>query len=167
MKGIGTMRHASATVLAPAMLVLLVGCASGPQPFPMVIEPSSSLRGSILVDVIGANKSDLSDWESCSVTKYFQPGNPKRQDADKVTFHIEPGVNTPYRLEVTDEIWNRWKHAGVDHLVVMADLPTVAEDGPRRKILSLNPDDYPDAKELEVEIQQSGVRVLTRQRTGR
>jgi len=165
MKGIESMSLAFRRVLIAAMIAFVAGCSSGPTKYPVVIAPHPSIEGSILVDVIGATKSDLSDWESYPVTKYFQADNPKRRDADKVTFKIVPGQTQ--RLETTDEIWARWDRAGVSHLVIMADLPNVAEDAPRRKILSLYPDDWVGAKQLDVEIQQSGIRVLTRQRAQR
>ena len=138
----------------------VAGCASKPFKYPLVI--AQQAEGSILVDVVGLKQSELPDWESYSVTKYWQPGDLRRRDAkdNMVSFKVEKGK--PFRLETTDPIWKRWQERGVEYLFVVADLPGVTEDGPRRKTLSLYPEQWRGGtKALELEIQQSRVSVMT------
>ena len=138
----------------------VAGCASKPFKYPLVIDQRA--EGSILVDVVGLKKSELVDWESYSVTKYWQPGDLRRRDAkdEMVSFKVVKGQ--PFRLEPTDAIWKRWQQRGVEYLFVVADLPGVTDDGPRRKTLSLFQQDWQDGtRGLNVEIQQSRINVLT------
>ena len=143
----------------------LSGCAAAPKKYPVIIVGGETVRGSVIVDVVGVTPAELRDWESYSVSKYFEPSNPKRRDADKVSFKITKGYQ--YTLPITDAMWSRWEKRGVSHLMVLADLPNIQEDPPRRVPLSLFPRDWVKTKQLELEILESGVRILTKQRVAK
>lgn len=120
-----------------------MGCSGAPKakPYTLSFEPSQSVSGmSIQVDVIGVTSVDLNDWQSCSVDKYWEPGNPMRADAVKKTLQISG--SKPAILNESDVVWADWiQSRGATHLVIIANLPGQFSPGasdPRRKIIPLD-----------------------------
>ena len=121
-----------------------------------------------MVDVIPVNTYDLERLKSYSINKYWQAGDPMRQDLPKVSFSFVSGNNLDRELKATDPKWQQWTKSGVQYLVIIADLPGVYQDGltgsqdPRRQILPICKCYWPSkTKDLVVEVQASGVRIVT------
>jgi hypothetical protein len=124
---------------------------------------------SLQVEVIGTNPTDLSKWESLSVSQYWQPGNVQRRDANKVTYDFGRGKPATVSLPLSDPKWNQWLDGGATHLVILADLPTLAVDQPgnadsRRLVLPLGKDHWKEST-IDILVQESGVRLQTKENT--
>ena len=96
-----------------------------------------------------------------------------RQDAAKFTTSFVPGEQKTVVLKKTDPIWDKWLKAGVQDLVVLADLPGAFEEGkvgsqdPRRQLLPLCKCYWPDkTEELTVKVQAGGVSLGNTPREG-
>jgi hypothetical protein len=162
--------------LAAALGLFLAGCESKPTPkvFSVKVTLDKALEGSSLqVDLIGANElSDLPKLQNYSVSEYWKPGNAMRRNADKVVFEFGQGKPIMQVFAATDPAWTRWKNAGAMYIVVMVDLPQLADDmagnaDPRRLIVPLDTRKWPkDASTVELLVQESGVRLLTAMNPG-
>lgn len=163
-------------VLASAALVavsLFSGCTSAPKPraYTIQVDLDPALAGSSLqVDLIGANPvSDLPKFESYSVSQYWNPGDPLRRDASKITLAFGQGRATTQTLDTKNPIWQRWLQTGAQSLVVLVDLPGIAADragnaDPRRLILPLDGARWGKTDTLHILIQESGAKLLTAQK---
>lgn len=155
-------------------LFLAGGCNSTtvkPRAFEVHLTVDKALAGtSLQVDLIGANTlADLPKWTSYSVTEYWQPDNPQRRDASRVTYQF--GARQPLKvvLDREDPRWQAWLNAGVQNLVIMADLPGAATDqagnaDPRRLIIPLDKKLWRSGDPLEIVIQEGGLRLITKQK---
>jgi hypothetical protein len=160
-----------AAAFAAAFGLLLAGCESKPKPkaFSVKVTLDQALAGSSLqVDLIGANElSDLPKYQSYSVSEYWKPGNTMRRNADKVVFEFGQGKPMVQTFTAADPAWKRWMGSGAMYLVVMVDLPQLADDmagnaDARRLILPLDTKKWPkDVATIELLVQESGVRLLT------
>ncbi len=147
------------------------GCATAPRStsYNLTFELAPSLASTaVQVDLIGANTlSDLPKWQTISVTSYWQPDNVQRRDADKASLNFGPGEKAVQTFSSTDKVWSRWLSTGAMYLVVLVDLPGIATDrdgnaDSRRLIIPLDVKKWPSGvTELKLQIQQSGVRLLT------
>jgi hypothetical protein len=161
-------------------LTALLGCSSSKAGRPagkaraynLKLVPGESLKeSSATVDVVGVNPSELEKWRNYSIKEYFRPGDPLRTDAQKATVSFVPGRQEPLVLKTTDPIWNKWLKAGVQYVVVVADLPGVFPEGkvgsqdPRRQLVPLGKKCW-DTSDLEVKVQAGGVTVVTTPREG-
>ncbi len=170
------------TVTALTLASFVAGCGSckpGKPPGPpltydLKVSPGDSLKdSSVEVDIVGVNPSELQKWQTYSLKKYFKAGDPLRQDAMKVTASFLPGQQAPFTLKKTDPLWGKWFKAGVQDLVVIADLPGVYEEGkigsqdPRRQRVLLCKCYWPaKTQNLDIKVQASGVTIVTTPRTG-
>jgi hypothetical protein len=171
-----------AALLAVAVAGLFAGCSSckpgkgpgKPQAYNLHINLGQSLKdSSVVVDLIAANPYDVERLKTYSVNKYWQPGDALRRDLPKMDFSFVSGTNLNRTLNIHNGVWNQWFKSGVQYLVVMADLPGVYEEGkagsqdPRRQIVPVCKCYWPSGtKDLTVEVQASGVRVVTAPRLG-
>src|SRR5262249_31109192 len=102
-----------------------------------------------------------------SVSDYWKPGDSLRNDAPKAVLAFGQGRPTTQVLSSTDPIWKKWIATGAMHLVVLADLPGISSDrtgnaDPRRLILPLDAAQWnKKTDQLEIVVQESGVRLLT------
>lgn len=142
-----------------------------PRAFDISITLDKALVGmSLQVDLIGANKtSDLPKWESMSITEYWQPGNSQRRDANKISFEFAREKPTTVTISKDDPHWKQWFNSGAIYLVVLADLPGITADqagnaDTRRLILPLDKKLWKSNQKLELLIQESGIRLLSKQR---
>ncbi len=182
MKACFSVRNLCLFGLVVATAALVAGCSScspgkspgDPLSYNIAVSPGGSLSDkSARVDIVGLNPSDLPKWQSYSLKKYFNPGDLLRQDAVKVTAEFLPGQQKVFQLSKTDPIWDRWLKAGVQNLVVLADLPGAFEEGkigsqdPRRQLVPLCKCYWPDkTTALNVEVLASGVKLVTLPREG-
>ena len=122
---------------------------------------------SIQIDLVGANPvSDLSKWETYSVTEYWQPGNATRRDADRATLDFGRGKPSTQVFSKKDSRWKRWLDTGAARLVILADLPGVAAGGTndqRRLIIPIDAKSWQKSggDPIEILVQESGLRLLT------
>src|SRR2546423_9156483 len=136
-------------ILAAAALSGCASCKPGkgagkPLTYNLKVAPADSLKdSSVEVDVVGIHPSDLERYKTYSVKKYFKPGDPMRADAAKVTAKFVPGNQKPLLIPSTDPQWAKWMSSGAQYLVVIADLPNVADEGkvgsqdPRRQLVPI------------------------------
>ena len=148
--------------------------AGKPKVYTLKVAPAASLKeSSVEVDVVGIHPSDLERFKTYSVKKYFRAGDLLRQDASKITARFVPDRQEPLVLKSTDPQWTKWLNSGVQYIVIMADLPSVAEEGkagsqdPRRQLVPICECYWEKkTKEINVDIQAGGVRLLTAPREG-
>ncbi len=165
-----------------ASAAFLAGCGTckpGKSPGPPLaynikISPGDSLRDSSLeVDLIGIHPSDLERYRTYSVKKYFKPGDPLRADASKFTVKFVPGQQNVATLPKNHTLWSAWMKAGVQYIVVLADIPGVADEGkpgtqdPRRQLIPICECYWPNkTQELEIKVQAGGVNLTNTPREG-
>ena len=157
-------RFLGAAVLGAALL-LAGGCASGPSPraYSVKVSLDPTLAGSsVQVDLIGANPvSDVPRLEGYPVSQYWKPGDVLRRDSAKVSFAFGQGRPDSQVLDMKDPIWAKWLQTGAQNLIIIADIPGVTADSPRRLNLPLDANQWAKTDTLDILIQESGVRVLT------
>ena len=144
---------------ALVIAAFLVGCGTPPAT-KHAVELVPRTDASVEVDLVGATASDLPDWKAYSMNKYWQPGDPMRRDAEKVTLRID-GKETK-QFAPNDPIWDKWFARQATYLVVLAHLPGDFQDGPtdpRRKIVPLAAIEKNDP--LQIEIQERRIMVVT------
>lgn len=165
-------------VLAVAMslvLALVAGCASckpgktgkiGRYNIDITLDDTLD-NASVLVDLVGVSALSLQQWESYEMSKYWEYGNSKRKDAEKVTLSFLADSPLSQSLAETNAIWDTWRSHAVTHVLVLADLPGVHTDKPgtqdsRRQILPLDECRWPKKTEtLKVSVKRSGIDILT------
>jgi hypothetical protein len=156
---------------------LLAGCGTckpgkGPGPvmaYNLQVKLGATLEhASVFVHVIPANPSDLERLRTYSLNKYWRPGDALNRDLPKHVFNFVDSKQLAQTLASTDPEWTTWKNSGAQYLVVYADLPNVFEEGkpgtqdPRRQIIPICECYWPPkTKDLEIEVQASGVRLIT------
>lgn len=168
-------------VLAAAALAGCGSCKPGGPPgdplaYNLTVAAGESLKGSsVIVDVVGVNPSELPRWQTKSLKDYFGKDDPLRADALKATHTFLPGQQAPFVLAKTNAIWKKWlgPGAGVQDLIIIADLPGVYPEGkvgnqdPRRQRIPLCKCYWPSGtKDLKVEVQAGGVKIVTLPREG-
>ncbi|MFT3784278.1 MAG: hypothetical protein QM790_19900 [Nibricoccus sp.] len=150
------------------------GCASNtvkPRAFEVRVKVDESLANtSLQVDLIGANSlADLPKWTTYSITEYWQPDNPLRKDATHLTAQFGRGLPITVTVPRDHPHWLSWLKSGVAHLVIIADLPGIANDqlgnaDPRRLIIPLDKKLWPRRAPLEILVKDSGLKLLTKQK---
>jgi len=164
------------------LVIIFAGCSSckpggppgKPEAYNLHIRLDTALKdSSVEVEVIGVNSYDLERLKTYSINKYWQAGDPMRADLPKISFSFLSGNDLDRVFKATDPKWKQWAKSGVQYLVILADLPGVFQDGmigsqdPRRQILPICQCYWPSGtKDLVVEIQSSGVRIITPPRPG-
>ena len=144
--------------------VLVGGCGGAPKPKPRPwnISINKTTPATIEVDLIGINALDRPAWEGYDIDKYWSPGDQRRENADKVTVHLQTG--TPWTLSREDPRWQRWLDRGATQLLLIANLPGHFSGplDPRRNFLSLDKKAW-KAKDatLQIEVEDTMVHVLT------
>ena len=125
-------------------------------------------NGSVRVDLVGVNPSNLPRWEGYSMSKYWKDGDPMRSgQAEKITFKFSPGT-TVTNLAIADAMWDKWLSKGATHILVLADLPgsftqeLAGNQDPRRHSESLDQCHWADkTSTISFQVRQSGVELLT------
>ncbi len=142
-----------------------------PRAFDVHITVDQTLAGaSLQVDLVGANSlSDLPKWTSYAVTEYWQPDNPHRRDAARITYQFGAKLPNQVFLDGEDPMWKKWFDSGVSYLVVFADLPGSTTDqagnaDPRRLIIPLDRKLWKRGVPLDILIQEGGVKIRTKQK---
>jgi hypothetical protein len=146
------------------------GCHSVPTPKAWNVSIVKETAATIDVDLIGVSSLEKSDWANYNLNDYFNnPNDPRRKEAlqsgDLVTFALKKGEASV--LKIDDAHWKKWFTHGASELLILAKLPGVfsgSGDDPRRKFLYLGKSDWKAQKKtIEIEIQNTRIRVLTPQ----
>ncbi len=155
------------------LCLLAAGCSSTPKPRPYAIainvDPSIA-NDTVVIDIVGANRQALANWEGYDVDAYWRPGNARRRDAIKRTFEFGSGKPTGQVLLADDPVWEEWMRVGSSSLVLLADLPGSEQEhvsgrDPRRLILSLDKKNWPRKTDtLEIRVLESGLQLQTPER---
>jgi len=161
--------HRAGVALVCGILLFLNGCGDKTQTYNILLECDDVVaKKSVRVDLIPVSKIDLAEWEAYPVSKYWQPQNPKRAGAEKITKNFGFGQPKSYVLKASDPDikakWKDWLNRRVTHIVVIADLDSVTDDAAgaadaRRKIIPLNAKSWPDTSTLRILVQDGGIRV--------
>src|SRR5438552_9627135 len=173
-------KQISNALLVGGLLLLiaavLAGCKSTPGQrgpsgrYAITVELAPDLKGSsVIVDLVGINSSSQPIWMDYDMAKYWQPGDPRRKDAEpnRRTFSFVSGQSTSYMMPADDPLWDKWMSEGVSDVLVLADLPPPQASRPgladaRRQMLTLDKLHWPKkTKELKVSVKHSGIDVLT------
>ena len=143
---------------------LLAGCASGPKPWNLSINKTTS--ASIQVDLIGITESEMPYWAGYDIDKYWSDGDLRRKNAAPLTQILKLGQ--PWVVAKTDPKWKEWLGRGDSELLVIANLPGHFDAGPadpRRLILPLRNVYDAKNKTLEIEVQDTLIRLNTPQKS--
>ena len=145
--------------------LLTAGCASK-KPQPWNVSLTKTTPATIQVDLIGVRMGDKAEWAGRSINEYWSPGSKVREEADKLTYSLKMGE--PVVVKSTDTKWKEWFAHGANELLIIANLPGEFPPGgedPRRKFLPLRSKDWSPEKKntIEIEVKQTGIRVLTPQ----
>jgi len=158
-------------VLTSVACLVLASCVTRPAPtrrfnISVAVDPALA-ASSLQIDLIGVNASDLPKWRSLSVTEYWQPGDPKRRDAEKAVLDFRQGKKLVQVFPASDPLWQRWFSTGAENLVVLVNLTGLVTDregdaDPRRLILPLEKRAWSSAvTTIELRVQESSIRLLT------
>ena len=123
-------------IMAGVVAWLAVGCA-GVHSWNVVVNKTTP--ASIEVDLVGVAPLDKPAWEGYSVDQYFAPGDPRRQNANRLTQTLQLG--RPWVVSLDDPQWKAWLGRGAAELLVIANLPGRFEPGaadPRRVFIPLS-----------------------------
>lgn len=157
--------------MVPALFALLsllgAGCGS-PSPTAWNLDVTKLTPASIDVDIVGVQPSDEAqlmnmkpdDWWAAPPNDLTRRGY---QDMS-LTTNFESGDK--WVINQTNPIWKKWFAAGVDEIMVIANLPRVHDNtptDPRRKFLKLTKGTWKDAvnQTLVINVQDDRVRVVT------
>jgi hypothetical protein len=156
-------------LLAAAVTGLAGGCSS-PGQYRLDVTMDSSLNDaagrmrSVEVDLVGVNSSQLAQYTSYSMTKFWTEGDALRENAVKKVLAFGPDLPTWQRFEIDDPIWGKWKQDHDQYLFVMVFLPGIFTDAEgerdaRRAILPLAKNRW-DGKSISIQVQSSGIKVV-------
>lgn len=166
-------------LLALTLPLAWTGCKTkGPsfQPgFEVLVEVDKSLKSgkgespSVEVHIVILDVSEGLKMQKYSMTEYW---NPQRSEDRilKYPLYFGPGKPDLQTLERNDDIWRRWQQqmGPLDNLwmFVVADLKGAWEDkegsaDPRRIILPLRSEDWPDRRQIHISMRREGMVNLT------
>jgi hypothetical protein len=165
--------HVLGLAVLAGLCVALSGCkvvGGGSKAAAWNLTITKATPATIEVDLVGVTPLDKTSLEGYPVDKYFSANDPRRTglkvDRDRLTRVLQS--NEPWLIDRKDPIWAGWRERGVTELLVLARLPGRFEGGPndpRRLFIPLQKGKW-DAQgsTLEVEIQDTLIRVMTRQK---
>ena|SRR3990172_3311403 len=152
----------SLALLVPVLLIT-AGCKSGPpivRPVPWTVVITKTTTASIEVDLIGVTEKQKQFYAGLAMDAYWKSGSQVRKDADKISKALEK--DKPWTLDSGDPQWAKWFSRGVTELLVVANLPE--KRGHWQEALCLDKKCWKaDKNTLEIEVQNTMVRVLTPQ----
>jgi hypothetical protein len=172
------LRRATAIVLSSCVATLVTGCFGTCKPgqygkrqkYEIEVSLDQPLQANpVLVDLVGVNSANLEHWKRISMTKYWDPRENERKDAEKnlKTLGFRAANTNTLSLTESDPIWKDWDARGVTHVLVLADLTGPSdkegEADARRRILALGSCCWAKGtKKLSVLVKRTEVEVQTR-----
>ena len=160
-------------VLFAVLSLIGAGCGT-PAPAAWNLDLTKQTPASIDVDIVGVQPSDESQLMNMKVDDWWAPPPNdliRRGYKDmSLTSNFETGDK--WAVSHDDPIWKKWFGAGVDEIMVIANLPRVHDNSPndpRRKFLKLTKGAWKDATKqtLEIHIRDDRVRVVTAMQAGK
>ena len=127
--------------------ISFTGCETTqyPDPFDFNVILGSQLKGaSVQVDIIGISEDQLETYVNKSITEYFKPDDPLRENAFKTSLNFRRDTAEAQTFPITDPMWEAWiEENNAQYIVFLADLPGLTKDqpgnaDPRRLILPLD-----------------------------
>ena len=125
---------------------------------------------SVEIHLVGVNQSQKTQWDTESMTKYWEPENQLRKSAKQYTHVIRFGQGLPCELSLgkKDPIRREWKRRKAEYLFILADLPGIFEDkdgnadARRLRIPALTSECWPFlGSKINISIESSGIVCLT------
>lgn len=158
------MKKIFVSVIFSLVGLLFTGCETTqyPDPYDFNVILGSQLKGaSVQVDIIGISEDQLSTYVNKSVTEYFKPDDPLRQNALKTSLNFRRDTAEAQAFPVTDPVWRAWiEENNAKYVVFLADLPGLNKDqpgnqDPRRLILPLEKSKWDKRPEI-ITVQVTG-----------
>ncbi|QSH41085.1 hypothetical protein P0136_09855 [Lentisphaerota bacterium ZTH] len=155
-----------------ALVLSLVGCFSSAPAYNVKVSLSKDLvkkyqiYPSIEVDMAGVNDIEALRLQSCPTTDYFQAQSTIRQSLARNTIYFSE-ENWKEKVFPSDSpLWERWDNAGAKQLFIIANIPgqwRVSEGklDPRRLLLPLDPDSWPNGSDINIVITPAGLILTT------
>ena len=96
-----------------------------------VIANEDICNKSVEVHLVGVNRFEKDQWETMSMTDYWEPENKMRKSARDYTYVIQFGQEPCEKtLAIKEPIRKIWKKRKVEYLFVLADMPGLFDDMP-------------------------------------
>lgn len=96
-----------------------------------VIANEDICKKSVEVHLVGVNRFEKDQWETMSMTNYWEPENQMRKSARDYTYVIQFGQEPcEKKLAKKEPIRKIWKKRKVEYLFVLADMPGLFDDMP-------------------------------------
>jgi hypothetical protein len=155
-------------VLLAALSLIASGCVSPPVPWNLRV--TKATPASVDVDIVGVQPDDKAQLMSMKVDDWWAspPNDVTRKGYREImlTTNFQGGTN--WIVSKDDPIWSKWLGPGglgVKEIMVIANLPRVREDPPRRKFLPLTVNDWinPVNQSIEIRVQDDRIWVVTGQ----
>lgn len=125
---------------------------------------------SVEIHLVGVNESQQRQWDTESMTRYWEPENQLRKSAKQYTHVINFGQRLPCEatLDTKDAVRDEWEKRKAKYLYILADLPGIFEDkdgnadARRLRIPALTSKcwKYKDRK-INISVENSGIVCLT------
>lgn len=156
------------SVVFAAVMSLGLGACGGPGKYDVELTLDPALKGkTVTVDVVGVNNAaSLASLDSYEVNNWFAAGDKKRVDTtNKKTFQFAAGQPDVQGFSSSDAAWSDW--GSPTELVILAAIPGLGDkkgrEDPRRVILKTESGTW-EGNKLQISVQQTGLRVLTREK---
>jgi hypothetical protein len=155
---------------ACGLIALGVGCRSTrPVAINLTVQVDRALAGqSVQVDLVGVSDTDSGLVKGCAVSQYFGPDNALRKSLDRASVMFGSRGTEVLKLSCKEPIWKRWLASGSTQVLVLADIPGVANDEARRYCVPLAKDRWPRAfrrarraTSVQIVVDAARVRCLT------
>jgi len=154
-------------ILLAAVSLISTGCFT-PRPVAWNLSVTKATPASIDVDIVGVQPSDEAQLTSMKVSDWWAspPRDLTRRGYKDMMLTSNFQTGDKWVVSKDDPIWHKWFGLGVREIMVIADLPQVHEDSPRRKFLLLTSGDWmnPVNQTIEIRVQGDRVWVVTAQR---
>jgi hypothetical protein len=159
--------------LFAALALISAGCGT-PSPAAWNLNVTKLTPASIDVDIVGVQPSDESQLMNMKPDDWWAapPNDLVRRGYKDMTLTTNFASGDKWLVAKDDPIWKKWFGAGVDEIMVIANLPRVHDNtpnDPRRKFLKLTKGTWKDAvkQTLEIHVQDDRVRVVTAMQAGK
>jgi hypothetical protein len=160
-------------VLFAVLSLIGAGCGT-PSPAAWNLNVTKLTPASIDVDIIGVQPSDESQLMNMKPDDWWAPppNDLIRRGYQDMSLTTNFQAGDKWVVSQNDPIWKKWFGAGVNEIMVIANLPRVHDNtsnDPRRKFLKLTKGTWKDAtnQTLQIHVQDDRVRVITAMQAGK